>query len=42
MRVTQQMMHSDWGMIRQIQDRFMPEAVPNAGKKSGKNLLGKL
>jgi len=34
MWVTQHMVHSDWGMIRQIQDRFMPDAVPDAGEKA--------
>jgi integrase len=36
LRVTQQMGHSDWGMIRQICGKFMPDAVPDAGEKAVK------
>lgn len=32
--VSEQMGHSDWGMIRRIYGRFMPEAVPDAGGKA--------
>lgn len=45
MWVAQQMGHRDWGMIRKIYGRFMPDAVPDAGGKavelfgSGETLL---
>lgn len=34
MWVAQQMGHADWGMIRQIYGKFMPDAVPDAGEKA--------
>jgi integrase len=34
MWVAKQMGHADWGMIRRIYGRFMPEAVPDAGAKA--------
>lgn len=34
MWVAAQMGHSDWGMIRRIYGRWMPDAAPNAGNKA--------
>lgn len=34
MWVAQQMGHSDWGMIRRIYGRWMPDAAPDAGRKA--------
>lgn len=34
MWVAQQMGHSDWGMIRRIYGRFMPDAAPDAGGRA--------
>lgn len=34
MWVAQQMGHSDWGMIRRIYGRWMPDAAPDAGTKA--------
>lgn len=34
MWVAQQMGHSDWGMIRRIYGRWMPDAAPDAGQKA--------
>ncbi len=42
MWVAQQMGHSDWGMIRQIYGKFMPDAVPDAGEKAVKIFSEKL
>src|SRR5690606_30536264 len=34
MWVAQQMGHSDWGMIRRIYGRWMPDAAPDAGGRA--------
>ncbi|WP_348529523.1 site-specific integrase [Nitrosospira sp. NRS527] len=34
MWVAAQMGHADWGMIRRIYGKFMPDAIPDAGEKA--------
>lgn len=34
MWVAQQMGHADWGMIRQVYGRFIPDSIPDAGMKA--------
>jgi integrase len=34
MWVAQQMGHSDWGMIRKVYGRFLPDADPNVGSRA--------
>ncbi|MNL71231.1 hypothetical protein D3C87_1963550 [compost metagenome] len=34
MWVASQMGHADWGMIRRVYGRWMPDAAPDAGSKA--------
>ncbi|MDR2709734.1 MAG: site-specific integrase [Burkholderiales bacterium] len=40
MWVAQQMGHKDWGLIRKIYGRFMPDATPEAGNKAVQTFAG--